>query len=389
MTLAVIGAGNRARKYLSCLPEGVKVGYLVEPEEIRLRQTAARYGVPPEHCYARPEAFFAEAHPDIDAVIVAAPDALHVPIARACVGRGWHVLLEKPAAPSEAEFLSLLDASEKAGIAVSLCLEMRFHPYFRRIRELAQTLGPIREIDHIEHIGPDRMAHTFVRGLWSRSEDAGPIFLSKCCHDADFILWMTGARLDGPVRSTGSLTHFHPECAPEGAAERCIDCPLQEKCRYSAVDLYRRRREWTAGFDIPEGSSLATVIEEELRSGRYGRCVYHCDNDVYDTQQVEVRLTGGIDLRLRLEGTSSDEGRSIVIRADGGTLYADRGRIRVIRHGAAPQEEDFTDLANAPLHAGADRALVEEFFSALQAGRIPTTTLASALEGHRLCYQAG
>ena len=48
MNVAVLGVGNRARKYLSSLPEGVCVSCLVEPEEIRLYQAAARFGVPEE-----------------------------------------------------------------------------------------------------------------------------------------------------------------------------------------------------------------------------------------------------------------------------------------------------------------------------------------------------
>lgn len=388
MKIAVIGAGNRARKYLSCLPEGVQVSCLVEPEEIRLSQTAARYGVPPENCYDCPEAFFAASHPEIEAVIVAAPDAMHVPLARACVGRGWHVLLEKPAALTEQEFQSLQDASDRAGVAVALCLEMRFHPYFQRIRELLSTLGPIREIDHIEHIGPDRMAHTFVRGLWSKQADTGPIFLSKCCHDADIILWLTGARIDGPIHSEGALTRFRPESAPSEATGRCIDCPLREHCYYSAVNLYQVRGEWIDGFDVPDGSSLQDVIAEELRSGRFGRCVYHCDNDVFDTQTVKTCLTGGIQLSMRLDGTSLEEGRSIRIVAENGILIADKGYILLYRNDADPIQEDYSGMLHAPLHAGADKALVWDFFAAIRAGRIPATALSTAFEGHRLCYRA-
>ena len=33
--------------------------------------------------------------------------------------------------------------------------------------------------------------------------------------------------------------------------------------------------------------------------------------------------------------------------------------------------------------------LVEDFFNALSSGTEPHATLASALEGHRLCYLAG
>lgn len=396
MNIAVIGAGNRARKYLGCLPEGVHVRCLVEPDPLRLRQTAARFGVPADGCFSSPDDFFAsvissEVERSVDAVIIAAPDRLHVPLALQCVERGWPVLLEKPAASSESAYRSLLAASERKGVPVALCLEMRFHPYFQRIKALTATLGRLLEIDHTEHVGPDRMAHTFVRGLWSRRADAGPIFLSKCCHDADFIFWITGAELDGPVRSRGARTQFRASGAPEGAAYRCVNCPLAATCSYSAVSLYLERGEWIDGFDVPDGESLEQVIRRELASGRYGRCVYHCDNNVYDTQEVTATLmrSAPIALRMHLEGTSLEEGRTTVIHGEAGTLTADGGRIRVEYADGRVLDEDYAHLRNLPLHAGADEALVRDFFAALSAGRQPAATLASSFTAHRLCFLAG
>lgn len=383
MNIAVIGAGNRARKYLSCLPGGVYVSCLVEPDPLRLQQTADKYNVPPQGRYSSAEAFFAHNH-DISAVIVAAPDKLHVPLSLEAVKRGWHVLVEKPVALSLEQYLELLNASFEAGVHVGVCLEMRFHPYFRRIKEIVSggLLGDVVEIDHIEHIGPDRMAHTFVRGLWSREEEAGPIFLSKCCHDADFLIWLTG---DSVVSATsnGEIRKFRTNRAPYGATARCIDCPVAD-CPYSAVKLYRDRREWVDGFDIPAGSTFEDVISEELANGRYGRCVYRCDNNVFDTQDVEAVLGSGIKLHMHLDGTSMKEGRSIIIKGTNHTLEADGGHILV----PGLIDEDYSHLAHLPLHAGADKALVDEFFRAISAGEDPKTNIASALEGHRLCYLA-
>ena len=390
MNVAVIGVGNRARKYLSCLPEGVRVCCLVEPELIRLEQAAARFSVPPEACFSNADEFFAAPRPGIDAAIVAAPDRLHLPLALACVERGWHVLLEKPVAESDEEYMMLVEAAEKAGVHVGVCLEMRLHPYFKRIRELAAYVGPVSRIDHIEHIGPDRMAHTFVRGLWSRNEAAGPIFLSKCCHDADFLLWLTGATQVGEVMSIGALNKFCSDFAPEGAALRCVDCPLEQECPYSAVDLYLRRGAWTSGFDVPDGQTLREVIERELKDGRYGRCVYHCDNDVYDTQTVTAVLDGGLHLNMQLEGISMEEGRCTRIVGRDGVLEADGGHISLkLNDSSEPLEEDFSALNDAPLHAGADAALVRDFFDSIERGCEPSASLRSAYPGHQICFKAG
>lgn len=383
--VAFIGAGNRARKYISCLPECAHVRYLVDPEPLRLQIAADICGVPEGNCFSSAAEFYS-ARRDVAAVIVAAPDRLHVPLAIPAVERGWHVLLEKPVAPCEEDYISLMDAAARTGAHVGVCLEMRFHPFFRRIKQIYDSgvLGRVSEIDHTEHIGPDRMAHTFVRGLWSRTEDSGPIFLSKCSHDADFLLWLTGEDVL-TVSSSGRIAKFLPDPT---APAFCIDCNRTD-CPYSAVRLYKVRGEWTSGFDVPPGGSLSEVIDAELRGGRYGRCVYHCNNDVYDTQDVDAVLTGGITLHMHLEGTSMMEGRSTVIRGSAGTLESDGSRIRVVNTaGECVLDEDYSALAALPLHAGADQALLEDFFGSVAAGRVPASSLESAFAGHKLCWLA-
>ena len=389
MDIAVIGAGNRARKYLSCLPDGVRVRCMVEPEELRLHQASDRCGVPPEGRFSSTEEFFAAPCSGVEAAVIAVPDLLHVPIALQCVRKGLHVLLEKPVAPDAAQYELLMREAAAVGVHVGVCLEMRFHPYFKRLRELALGLGPLVSIEHTEHIGPDRMAHTFVRGLWSRKEDSGPIFLSKCSHDADFIFWLTGARSFKVLESRGALTRFCRAGAPDGAAGRCLGCPVDASCRYSAVDLYSRRGAWTSGFDVPEGRTLEDVIDAELRNGRYGRCVYACDNDVNDVQTVTALLDDSIRLTMSLEGTSLQEGRSTVIKGREGTVEAAFGKLSLRGSGGALQlEEDYSHLAGAPLHAGADRELVADFFRAVSEGRGPSASLESAYLGHMFCYEA-
>ena len=162
---------------------------------------------------------------------------------------------------------------------------------------------------------------------------------------------------------------------------RCLDCSLD--CPYSAVRLYRDRKAWVAGFDVPEGRTLEEVIEEELVSGRYGRCVYRCDNDVNDRQEVRIRLDNGIRLRMQLDGVSLEEGRRIVIRGSEGTLRAQGVTLEV-----SGRTEDFSALADSPLHAGADRLLVDDFIDSLRTGHPTAAPLSTTRDAHRICFLA-
>ena len=375
--IALLGAGNRAGKYLSCLPEGVDVAAVVDPDALRRRRMLLSC---PGATGFESMAQLLKSSLELDAVIIAAPDRLHVPLASMAAERGWHILMEKPVAQNLTEYHQLLETIR--GVTVGVCLEMRMHPYYRRIKELLPQVGEVREVTHTERIGADRMGHTFVRGLWASRDTSSPIFLSKCCHDTDFLLWCVGGK-PVEVHSEGRLERFHTSMAPEGSTSRCLRCPLTD-CPYNAVKLYRERREWTDGFTPRPGETLTDEIERELRVGRYGRCVYHCDNDVYDFQKVDVRLDTDVQLHICLDGLSLKEGRETFITGSRGELQARDWKIWL--NGALV--EDFTALAALPLHAGADRALVEDFFHALRCGTPPAATPADAFEAHRVCYLA-
>lgn len=375
--IALIGAGNRANKYVTCLPQDVQVNAIVDPDPLRRKRLLKR--CPEATGYAHMVDIPASV--SLDAVIVAAPDRLHVPIGKEAARRGWHILMEKPVAQSLAEYRELMAAT--AGVTVGVCLEMRLHPYYRRVKELIPRLGRILSVSHTEKIGADRMGHTFVRGLWASRRDAGPIFLSKCCHDTDFLLWALGG-MPVEVHSTGSLQRFKAACAPKGSTDRCLTCPLKD-CPYNAVRLYRERQAWTDGFTPAEGQTVAQEIERQLREGPFGRCVYHCDNDVNDYQEVDVTLEGGTRLHICLDGLSLEEGRITRIEGTEGTLLAQDWHIYLNNI----LLEDYTHLALAPLHAGADQALVEDFFHALRTGKAPVATLEDALPAHEICYRAG
>ena len=125
--VAFIGVGNRAGKYLSCLPEDARAAYLVDPDPVRLAQAAARYGVPASACFPDAETFFS-ARREVDGVIITTPDRLHHRQAAAAIRAGYPVLLEKPAAASQEEFDDLLEESERTGVPVSVCLVRRYHP---------------------------------------------------------------------------------------------------------------------------------------------------------------------------------------------------------------------------------------------------------------------
>ena len=331
--IVVIGAGNRAHKYLEYArrhPERLQPVAIVETNDLRRNELADRFGVAESGRYNDYNDFFSRPVA-ADAVLIATPENIHFDPCMKAVEAGYHILLEKPIAQNYDECRAIARQARKRGVLVGICHVLRYHPYFVKIKQIIDSgeLGEIISINHVSAVGIDRATHGYVRGLWRRAEATNPMLLAKCCHDVDFLLWITGSPCR-KISSFGSLRWFRTAHAPQGSTERCIDCPVESNCPYSAVDLYCNRRDWISNFDVPHGKSLDEVLMEELKQGPYGRCVYRCDNnDGYDNPQHRVAAALVLDGSGLLAFRRSGLGLSLAARlfiGDSGVLRVGCGR---------------------------------------------------------------
>lgn len=392
ITVAMIGAGNRARKYLEYFlsnPLKAKVVAIAEPIRQRRDSLAQKAGVDTANRFDSDDAFFARGK-IADAVIIASPDSEHHRQTMKAISLGYHVLLEKPIAQSDTEGEAMARAAAASGLVVNVCYVLHFHPYFAKLHQLVTSgkLGQIVSISHRAPVGIDRAAHIYVRSEWGRKESSGPLLTSKCCHDIDFLLWLTGSRCRR-LSSHGSRRWFTIENAPRGAAERCIHCDtaVEASCPFSAVDLYRRRHDWISNFDFTPPATLDQAIEQQLVSGPYGRCVYHCDNNVVDRQVVAMEMESGATIDMALDLFTTDCRRSTRISLTNGEITGNELSITVSTFRPRSTEIfDFSDIASRPFHAGADLLVVDNFINAIN-GMPDTshTSLNDALESQRTC----
>jgi predicted dehydrogenase len=88
------------------------------------------------------------ADPEIEAVYNPLPNELHVPWTLRALAAGKHVLCEKPIALDAEEARPLIDAHNRSGKLVAEAFMVRFHPQWRRARELARegSIGEVRAI---------------------------------------------------------------------------------------------------------------------------------------------------------------------------------------------------------------------------------------------------
>lgn len=393
VSIVAIGAGNRTNKYLEYVrrnPDKARLIGVVELNDLRRQKIADEFDLDASCCYTDYRDFF-RSPLKADAVMICTPENMHFEPAMLAIEAGYHVLLEKPIAQTLEECLAIGEAARRKNVIVSVCHVLRYHPYFIKLKELACSgeLGNIISINHCTSVGVDRATHSFVRGLWSREADTNPMLISKCCHDIDFLLWLTKTRCR-KITSFGSLRWFRSKNAPEGSAERCIDCKVEAQCPFSAVDLYRVRRDWISNFDIPQGKTIDQVIEDELREGKYGRCIYHCDNDVVDHQIVSMEMDSEVTINFSMDLFTLKDHRKTHICLTEGEIDGNETLLRVRRfRGGAETVYDFSNLSHQPFHAGADLDIVADFIDAIHSEeKYLRTSIDLSVESHRICFEA-
>ena len=135
MNYAIIGCGLIGKKRLAGLPAGSKLVVacdtnLARAEElVKLAQTG------------RAIADFKQtvADPQVEAVIVATINSELAPISAAAIRAGKHVIVEKPAGISVRQIDELISLAEKHGVCVRVGFNHRYHPAFRKAREIFES----------------------------------------------------------------------------------------------------------------------------------------------------------------------------------------------------------------------------------------------------------
>jgi predicted dehydrogenase len=151
--VGLIGCGRIAQvAHLPALEKanGIQLVAVSDPSEDVLRGVAQRYSVP--EAYADHSQVLADEL--VEAVLVAAPDRFHYPIAAAALSAGKHVLVEKPLASTADESEKLVDLVEQTGLVLQVGAMKRHDPGVQYARKfLNERLGEVRSFNAWYRIG--------------------------------------------------------------------------------------------------------------------------------------------------------------------------------------------------------------------------------------------
>ena len=172
----VLGTARIIRKTVPALraTKNGSVAGIASRSEEKADEYAAKYDIP--QAFGSYEALLES--PEIDAVYVTLPNALHHEWVVKALRAGKHVLCEKPLAMSAAECENIERVADETGLKVLEGFMYRFHPRFEKLQALmqAEVVGKVTFI---------RVAHSFaVEGegniRWVRKLGGGALFDVGC-----------------------------------------------------------------------------------------------------------------------------------------------------------------------------------------------------------------
>jgi predicted dehydrogenase len=421
--VALLGAGERGQLMFGLFakrhPRLFKYVAVAEPNDERRNRFQRDFDIPRQNVFADWRDLLAKSQL-ADAIINAMPDVHHYASTIEALGKGYHVLLEKPMAQTPAQCIGLIREAERQDLILQIFLECRYLELYSRMKRLIDDgdIGRLMAIQTTENLGYWHFIMSYVRGFARRSADVMSFLSAKGIHDFDLITWIANVR---PLRvsSFGELAYFREENAPPGAPDRCLDgCPVESTCPYHAYKQYIRPGFPQIPMSLLTGVPLRAFIDgyiryprlrslsaynltstdeegriRELKEGPHGRCVFHSDNDVMDHQIVNIEYEGGILATLALNAFSVTWERTMNINGSAGEVYSKdlSGRLEVRKFSPKNAVKKKRVPFNPLFHGGSDGVVLVEFAKSVQNAhktKEVLTSAADALYSHLLCFAA-
>lgn len=409
-TVAIIGCGSRGAftygKMMNESEDRFKIVSLCDVRESQLETYKKEFGVEENECFTCENCFFAKKRADV--LVIATQDKDHVRMAIKGLELGYDILLEKPISPVKKELLDLLTAQKKYGGKVLVCHVLRYAPAYLKVKELLDQgeIGKLITMESIERVAYWHEAHSFVRGNWRNEKETSPMIMAKCCHDLDIIQWFVGSKCK-TVYSTGDLAFFKKENQPEGATDRCKDCKFKMTCAYSAELHYPVRfkeqdnkQGWPFNVLVPDKTPFdENDLRKAYEESPYGRCVFACDNDVVDHQQVEMVFENGVKASHTMTAFTAPFGRRFNLHGTLGEIIFDEdlNLIRLYKYNGLSKPEiidwKITELLALKDkqgfgHGGGDVLMIKKFYDILEGNAEPDTSLDKSIESHLIALAA-
>ena len=139
---AVVGLGRLAvEEILPAFGQSTKAKpvALVSGSPEKMQTVAASYGIPRDHCYDYASFDRIQSNPEVQAVYIALPNAMHRAFCERAAAAGKHVLTEKPMSVSSSDAQAMVDACARANVKLMVAYRIQYEPYNRRAMQLVRS----------------------------------------------------------------------------------------------------------------------------------------------------------------------------------------------------------------------------------------------------------
>jgi predicted dehydrogenase len=265
---------------------------------------------------ADPESLFGQ----VDAVVIAAPTRLHHALGKEFLGRGIHVLMEKPLASTLAECDDLVRVARRHRAILQVGHVERFNPAFEAA------------LPHIE--SPKYIEAIRSSGFTFRSTDVG-VVLDLMIHDLDLVFSLVHSEVQR-VQALGlSVLGGHEDVAHVRLEFEC-GCVATLSASRVSYEAARRMQVWSmrSYASIDFASRRATVIRpsetllrrqfdvnalsaEQVEHYRQHMMEEHLPKEEFEAPAVDALALEGQDfvesiLKARSPRVTGDQGRKAV-----------------------------------------------------------------------------
>lgn len=152
-------------------------------------------------------------------VSIATESGIHAEIALECIGRGIHVIIEKPMAMNIADANEIIRLSEEKGVKVSALHQNRFNMAVQETRHALES-GRFGTLSHGSvHVRWNRNEAYYTQAPWrgTWAQDGGAL-MNQCIHGIDLLRWMFGGEIEEVYGATRQQFHHYLEAEDVGMA---------------------------------------------------------------------------------------------------------------------------------------------------------------------------
>ena len=128
LRVAIMGLGSYGTRVAEAMKgcTAAKLVGLISGTPVKVKDWQAKYGIPEKNCYNYENFDKIKDNPDIDAVYIITPNALHKDQAIRVAKAGKHVISEKPMSINAMDGQAMVDACKKASVKLLVGYRMHF-----------------------------------------------------------------------------------------------------------------------------------------------------------------------------------------------------------------------------------------------------------------------